>query len=99
MLYFLFLILITSAAPKIKKKLENMSISADDTLKLTIEVEGLPKPSVLFYKDGQEIKKTDRIKVVEEGVKHTLVIEKTNLKDTGKYKIRYIVKIYFTVFL
>lgn len=72
------------AAPKIKTKLENMEAQADLTLKIPIEIEGVPKPTVLFYKDGQEIKNSERIKVVEEHEKHILVIEKTNLKDTGK---------------
>lgn len=47
-------------------------------------MEGIPKPSVQFYKDGKIIKQTDKVKIVESGDKHTLVFEKTSLNDTGK---------------
>lgn len=71
------------APPKIKNKLEAIDVSVEETIKIPVIVEGTPKPSVQFYKDGQEIKTSERIKVVEEGEKHTLVIQKSSLKDTG----------------
>lgn len=71
------------APPKIKNKLEDVSINVEQTLKLTVQVEGMPKPTVEFYKDGKVIKPSDRVKVVEEGDSITLVIEKTTLKDSG----------------
>lgn len=57
---------------------------AEETIRIPIEIEGTPKPTVQFYKDGKEIKTSERIKVVEEAEKHTLVIEKSVLKDAGK---------------
>lgn len=65
-----------------------MEAQADLTLRIPIEIEGVPKPTVLFYKDGQEIKSSEHVKIVEELEKHVLVFEKTNLKDTGKITIR-----------
>lgn len=56
-------------------------------MKITAEVEGIPEPTLVFYKDGQEIKSSDRIKFVKEGNKHHVVIEKTVLKDTGSYSV------------
>lgn len=56
---------------------------------MPVEIEGIPKPTVQFYKDGQEIKKTDRIKVVEEGNKHILIIEKSHIKDSGTSTHKY----------
>lgn len=71
------------APPKIKNKIEPVTVAVEETIKIPVIIEGTPKPSVQFYKDGQEIKSSERIKVVEEGEKHTLVIEKSTLKDSG----------------
>lgn len=71
------------APPKIKTKLEDVSINIEQTLKLSVEVEGIPKPKVEFYKDGKVIIPSDRTKIVEEGDSLTLIIEKTILKDSG----------------
>lgn len=58
-------------------------MAVEETIRIPIVIEGTPKPTVQFYKDGKEIKSSERVKVVEEGEKHTLVIEKTTLKDSG----------------
>ncbi|CAH1108368.1 unnamed protein product [Psylliodes chrysocephalus] len=79
--------LTVKAPPKIKTKMEDMSAHADLLLKMEVEVEGIPKPSVQFYKDGKVIKQTENIKVVESGQKHILQIEKTTLKDSGSYSV------------
>lgn len=50
---------------------------------MTAEVEGIPEPKVQFYKDGKEIKQNERVKLVKEAEKYSLVIEKTSLTDTG----------------
>ncbi|XP_063930937.1 obscurin isoform X4 [Zophobas morio] len=73
--------------PKLKSKIEDVDAHADLTLRVPVEIEGTPKPTVIFYKDGKEIKKDERVKVVEEGDKIILVIEKTTLKDTGSYSV------------
>lgn len=57
---------------------------ADLLLKMTADIEGIPEPKVQFYKDGKEIKQSERVKIVKEGEKHTLVVEKTTLTDTGR---------------
>lgn len=79
--------LVVKAPPKIIKKIEDISISADETLKMTVEIEGIPEPTVQFYKDGQEIKENDRYKIVKEGIKYSVIINKTILKDTGSYSV------------
>lgn len=58
-------------------------MAVEETIRIPIVIEGTPKPTVQFYKNGKEIKSSERVKVVEEGEKHTLVIEKTTLKDSG----------------
>ncbi|XP_064214157.1 obscurin isoform X3 [Tribolium castaneum] len=73
--------------PKLRKKIEDVDAHADLLLEIPVEIEGTPRPKVVFYKDGKEIKKDERIKVVEENEKVVLVIEKTMLKDSGSYSI------------
>ncbi|XP_045464007.1 obscurin isoform X4 [Harmonia axyridis] len=79
--------LTVKAPPKITKKIENTSVHADEVLKLTMTIEGVPKPTVKYLKNGKEIKKSERVKFVEEGDKYSLVIQKTSIKDTGSYSV------------
>ncbi|XP_023017381.2 obscurin isoform X4 [Leptinotarsa decemlineata] len=79
--------LTVKAPPKITTKMEDISVHADILLKMDVEVEGIPKPTIQFYKNGKVIKQSQHIKVVESGEKHSLVIEKTNLKDSGSYSV------------
>ncbi|XP_044269472.1 obscurin isoform X2 [Tribolium madens] len=73
--------------PKLKKKIGDVDAHADLLLEIPVEIEGTPRPTVVFYKDGKEIKKDERIKVIEENDRVVLVIEKTMLKDSGSYSI------------
>ncbi|KAJ8919920.1 hypothetical protein NQ315_006449 [Exocentrus adspersus] len=79
--------LTVKAPPKIKTQMEDMSVHADILLKMDVEVEGIPKPKIQFYKDGKVVKESERVKVAESGEKHSLIIEKTSLKDTGSYSV------------
>lgn len=79
--------LVVKEPPKIKNKMTDISASTDEVLKMTLEISGQPKPTVKFYKDGKEIAKSDRIKIVEEGEKYSLVIDKTKLDDAGNYSV------------
>lgn len=77
----------STAPPKIKTKPEAVTVAVEETIKIPVVIEGTPKPTVQFLKDGKEIKASERVKFVEEGEKHTLVIEKCTLKDTGSYSV------------
>lgn len=74
--------------------MEDVSIHADLLLKMTAEIEGIPEPKVQFYKDGKEIKQSERVKIVKEGEKHTLVMEKTTLTDTGRVYFILVIQTY-----
>ncbi|CAG9815908.1 unnamed protein product, partial [Phaedon cochleariae] len=67
--------------------MEDISVHADILLKMDVEVEGIPKPTIQFYKNGKIIKQSESMRVVESGEKHSLVIEKTSLKDSGSYSV------------
>ncbi|KAK9877930.1 hypothetical protein WA026_020153 [Henosepilachna vigintioctopunctata] len=79
--------LTVKAPPQIIEKIENTSVHADEALKMTMTIEGVPKPTVKYMKNGKEIKQSGTIKFVEEGNKYSLVIEKTSIKDTGSYSV------------
>ncbi|KAL3285162.1 hypothetical protein HHI36_019282 [Cryptolaemus montrouzieri] len=81
------MLLTVKAPPKITKKIENTSVHADEVLKMTMTIEGVPKPTVKYLKNGKEVKQSKGVKFVEEGDKYSLVIEKTSIKDTGSYSV------------
>ncbi|XP_068626397.1 obscurin [Battus philenor] len=80
--------LLVKDAPKIKKKIENQSCMVGDTHTVTIEVEGTPVPEVSFYKDGAEIKSSERIIIVKESDQvYKITIKDAKLTDTGSYSV------------
>ncbi|XP_035445096.2 obscurin isoform X4 [Spodoptera frugiperda] len=80
--------LIVKAAPKIKKKIENQTCMVSSTHTVTIEIEGAPAPDVTFYKDGVEIKSSDRISIVKESDEvYKITIKDAKLTDTGSYSV------------
>nr|XP_049692291.1 obscurin isoform X2 [Helicoverpa armigera] len=80
--------LVVKAAPKIKKKIENQSCMVSSTHTVTIEIEGTPAPDVTFYKDGVELKSSDRILIVKESDEvYKITIKNAKLTDTGSYSV------------
>ncbi|XP_012537087.1 obscurin isoform X3 [Monomorium pharaonis] len=80
--------LIVKSAPKITKKQSDMMILIEDTGTMTVQVEATPAPEVSWYKDGQLIEESDRIKIIKEGSDtYKLVIKNAKLTDAGSYSI------------
>ncbi|XP_025153244.1 obscurin isoform X6 [Harpegnathos saltator] len=80
--------LIVKSAPKVTKKQSDMMILVEDTGTMTVQVEATPAPEVIWYKDGQKISESDRIKIVKEGNDtYKLVIKKAKVTDAGSYSI------------
>ncbi|XP_028176186.1 obscurin [Ostrinia furnacalis] len=80
--------LIVKAAPKIKKKIDNQTCMLGSTHTVTIEIEGQPAPEVSFYKDGVEIKSSDRVKIVKESDEvYKIIISDAKLTDSGSYSV------------
>ncbi|XP_034830933.2 obscurin isoform X5 [Maniola hyperantus] len=80
--------LVVKQAPKIKKKIENQTCMVDSTHEVTIEIEGSPSPDVSFYKDGVEIKSSERITIVKESEEiYKIIIKGAKLTDTGSYSV------------
>ncbi|CAB3240106.1 unnamed protein product [Arctia plantaginis] len=80
--------LVIKAAPKIKKKIENQTCMTSSTHTVTVEVEGTPTPEVSFYKDGVEIKSSERIQIVKESEQiYKITIKDAKLTDSGSYSV------------
>lgn len=80
--------LIVKSAPKITKKQSDMMILIEETGTMTVQVEATPTPEVTWYKDGQLIEESDRIKIVKENSDtYKLVIKNAKLTDAGSYSI------------
>jgi len=80
--------LIVKSAPKVTRKQSDMMILVDDTGTMTVQVEATPAPEVTWYKDGQLVQESDRIKIAKEGSDtYKLVIKSAKLTDEGSYSI------------
>ncbi|XP_020711861.2 obscurin isoform X6 [Athalia rosae] len=80
--------LIVKSAPKITKKMTDTSAITQETIKMTVEIQGSPVPQVTWYKDGQLITESERIKITkEDNERYTLTIKNARLDDTGSYSI------------
>ncbi|XP_039752215.1 obscurin-like isoform X4 [Pararge aegeria] len=80
--------LVVKQAPKIKRKIENQTCMAESTHEVTIEIEGTPSPDVTFYKDGVQIKSSERITIVKESEEvYKIIIKDAKLTDTGSYSV------------
>ncbi|KAG6445947.1 hypothetical protein O3G_MSEX004176 [Manduca sexta] len=80
--------LVIKQPPKIKKKIENQSCMVSSTHTVTVEVEGTPSPDVTFYKDGVEIKSSERILIVKESEEiYKITIKDAKLTDSGSYSV------------
>ncbi|KAL1110551.1 hypothetical protein AAG570_008079, partial [Ranatra chinensis] len=79
--------LTVKAPPNFSKKLDDVSLMAGKELKLKVQVEANPKPSVTWFKDGKEVKESEHIKIIEEGTSFTLLIDHCTLFDAGSYSV------------
>lgn len=74
--------------PQIKNKLQNIIVDEGDVnAELYVSVEGFPKPSIKWYIDSTEISsRNDDYKIVEDGDKLKLVINKVAIEHQGEYR-------------
>jgi hypothetical protein len=80
--------LIVKAPPRFVKKMVDMSCMTEEKLAMDVVVEGSPKPEVKWYKDGQLIIASERIKFTElEDGRFQITIERVTLEDSGAYSV------------
>ena len=71
--------------PRFLQCLECREVPEGNDVDLEVEVSGKPKPSVKWFKDGNEIVSGRRIQIETEGRIHTLCISKSSVADEGEY--------------
>ncbi|XP_067145351.1 LOW QUALITY PROTEIN: obscurin-like [Centruroides vittatus] len=75
-------------APKIKASISDVEVSEGASAMLELKVTGYPKPNVTWFKDGKEIKASDRVRFLfEDDESYTLIIKNVKKEDAGKYKV------------
>lgn len=72
--------------PVFKKKLVPLDVDEGDSVKFHVEVEGFPKPVIEWYSGTKKITSEGRYKLKEDDNMYSLVINITELDDTGVYK-------------
>lgn len=73
--------------PSIKMQFNTYSVSAGKDLKLEFPVLGRPKPKVTWNKDGQSLKVTSRVNVLNTATTTGIQITEASKEDLGKYSI------------
>lgn len=72
--------------PKIAKP-GNLECMANEQFKMSIDIEGNPMPTAKFYKNGQELVETERIKLTVADNYFLIKFNNTVLEDTGTYSV------------
>eukprot|EP00092_Neocalanus_flemingeri_P092570 GFUD01117529.1.p1 GENE.GFUD01117529.1~~GFUD01117529.1.p1 ORF type:complete len:486 (+),score=120.08 GFUD01117529.1:165-1622(+) len=56
-----------------------------DEAEIVCRVHAVPKPTIIWSKDGQELSPSQRVKMANIGSRHTLTISQVQKEDFGKY--------------
>uniref|UniRef100_A0A914YLN1 Ig-like domain-containing protein n=1 Tax=Panagrolaimus superbus TaxID=310955 RepID=A0A914YLN1_9BILA len=75
-------------APEFTQQLKPAQTKEGETIVFDCKVDGHPPPTVAWFKDGQELKADERIKLesTSDG-RQKLIIEKAKIDDQGNYKV------------
>uniref|UniRef100_A0A7E4UT28 Muscle M-line assembly protein unc-89 n=1 Tax=Panagrellus redivivus TaxID=6233 RepID=A0A7E4UT28_PANRE len=75
-------------APEISQGLKKASVKEGETVEFECKVDGHPPPTVKWFKDGEELKAADGVKIQsnEDGT-NKLVLEKAKVEDQGNYRV------------
>ncbi|CAF5056201.1 unnamed protein product, partial [Rotaria magnacalcarata] len=78
---------LTVRAPlEFTQPLKDQDVLSQSPFILTVETNGIPKPTVKWFFNDQEIKNTPKAKIESKQNMHTLTISKAELTDQGVYK-------------
>ncbi|CAG2158572.1 unnamed protein product [Oppiella nova] len=72
----------------IKKLRDSEAKDGDQQIEFNVQVEGIPKPEIKWFREGLEIKERDGFKYVidDENQSYTLIIPKVSGESAGSYK-------------
>ncbi|GFT24190.1 hypothetical protein TNCV_2064301 [Trichonephila clavipes] len=76
----------TEKSASVTKKLKDITTVEEETVELTVEYEGVPKPETKWQKDGKDIKiDDDHFELTKEDRSETLTINEVTKDDAGEY--------------
>jgi hypothetical protein len=73
--------------PHFVKQLQNITVHEGETAKLDCVVIAQPEPKIVWFKEEETIKESQRVKLDFQGDHCTLTINKTTPTDSGLYKV------------
>ena len=73
-------------APVFVKELTNVHVVEGDAVRLEVVVDGMPRPAVQWFVENDLVEEDEHTHIIQEGNKHTLVIDGTVLDDEAEYK-------------
>ena len=80
--------LIVKSAPKIIRRMENLTVLRGETAKMSVQIQASPAPDVRWLKNNQPIGKSNRIQMGKEGDDvYTLTLTDASLEDMGSYSV------------
>ncbi|XP_073838143.1 zormin isoform X5 [Musca autumnalis] len=76
--------------PVFGKRLQAQVMKKNEKIVMEVEVTGLPAPSVVWMKDDKPLAEAglSQHRLLENGNSHTLIIEKGQISDSGKYMVK-----------
>nr|XP_002122169.1 myosin light chain kinase, smooth muscle isoform X2 [Ciona intestinalis] len=77
----------TDRRPYFSQVLTHRDVTHGDRVRFECKVEGRPKPTVVWNKDGKVVTASSRVRVMEIYGSHSLVISRTEHTDNGVYSI------------
>ena len=76
----------TGSPPTIAVKLTDVRVQEGQPLKLHCKINAEPKPEVVWYKDGEQVRPSDRLQLEQDDEGNAyLIIPKSKLNDEGLY--------------
>ncbi|XP_058980466.1 uncharacterized protein LOC101894461 isoform X1 [Musca domestica] len=76
--------------PVFGKRLQAQVMKKNEKIVMEVEVTGLPAPSVVWMKDDKPLAEAglSQHRLLENGNSHTLIIERGQISDSGKYMVK-----------
>ena len=85
---FLFAARHSSAPPRFSAALQNQTVSVGRPVTFTVEVEGIPVPTITWYKDEYVLHHGDKYHISGDGYRSTLYIPFVTLDDNAWFQCK-----------
>lgn len=72
--------------PAFIKKLSTLHVNEGDNVSLEVVVDGSPKPTLQWFVENELVEEDKNTHIIQEGNKHSLVIDRAVLDDEAEYK-------------